>query len=99
MPKQPAVLSELVGVGGTEQSEVSGGGKSGQEQPAAVAAEEVQDVLVELYQPDEAARSLLLCLGHSSPEVVRWSHEAQNALSAVKMQERFVRNTRISELL
>lgn len=47
MPKQPAVLSELVGAGGTEQSEVSGGGKSGQEQPAAVAAEEVQDVLVE----------------------------------------------------
>lgn len=29
MVKEPAVLSEMVGTSGTEQSEVSGGGKSG----------------------------------------------------------------------
>lgn len=34
----------------------------GEKQLTGVAAEEVQGVLVELYWPDEAACSLLLCL-------------------------------------
>lgn len=69
------MLGKLIGANGAERSEVSGGGQSRREQPAVVAAEEVQGALVELYWPDEAACSLLLCLRHRSPAAVRWSHE------------------------